>query len=91
MEVIISAKLQGVFEAYNIMVDGEKVAKVRGNKATTLKLSDEEHTLQLTGGSGKSSIIKLKPTTKNNEVLRLNFITHYSLAFKEGYFELLED
>ena len=91
MEVIIRAKLQGIFEAYNIMVDDEKVAKVRGNKTTTLKLSDEEHTLQLTGGSGKSSVIKLKKPTKKNEQLTLNFITHYSCAFKEGYFELLGD
>lgn len=91
MEVIVSAKLQGIFESYNIIVDNEKVAKVRGDKSTTLKLSDEEHTLQLVGGSGKSSIIKISKPTKQNECIKLSFITHYFRAFKEGYFELLED
>ena len=39
MKLIISAKLQGMFESYNILVDDEKVAKVKGNKTTTLEVS----------------------------------------------------
>ena len=88
MRLIISAKLQGVFESYKILIDDEVVAKVRGNKETTLEVSNEEHTLQLKGGSGKSSIIKIAPEAGRDET-RLSFITHYSRAFKEGYFELV--
>ena len=91
MELKISAKLQGIFETYNILIDDEIAAKVRGNKATTLLLSDKEHFLQLKGGSGKSSIVKISKPSKKNECLSLSFITHYSKAFKEGYFELVED
>ncbi len=87
MKVIISAKLQGVFESYKILIDEETVAKVRGNKETTLEVSNEEHTLQLKGGSGKSSIIKIKPED-GQDTIKLHFITHYARAFKEGYFEL---
>lgn len=88
MELQISAKLQGMFEAYNIFIDGEKITKVRGNKITTLKVSDEPHTLQLKSGSGKSSIINIGKPEKENEIVKLNFITSYSRAFKEGYFKL---
>lgn len=88
MKLIISAQLQGIFEAYNIFIDGEKVIKVRGNKTTVLEVSNEEHTLQLKSGSGKSSIIKIKPSDDSEEI-ELNFITHYFKAFKEGYFELV--
>ncbi|MBQ9072417.1 MAG: hypothetical protein IJY25_04600 [Bacilli bacterium] len=91
MELRISAKLQGIFETYNIFVDDEKIIKVRGNKTTVLSVSDEEHTVQLKGGSGKSSVIKISKPTKKDECIDLSFITHYSRAFKEGYFELIED
>lgn len=87
MKIIISAKLQGLFESYKILVDDEVVQKVRGDKVTTLEVSDEEHTLQLKGGSGKSSIVKILPED-GKDTLNLHFITHYSRAFKEGYFEL---
>ena len=89
MNIVVSAKLQGIFESYNIFVDDEKVAKVRGNKTTTLKVDEGSHTLQLKGGSGRSSIIKIDG--EKGDTIELNFITHYSKAFKEGYFELLED
>ena len=88
MKIIINAKLQGIFESYKIIVDDEIVAKVRGNKETTLEVSNEEHTLQLKGGSGKSSVIKIVPEDGKDEIY-LNFITQYSKAFKEGYFELV--
>lgn len=90
MEIVVRAKLQGVLEAYNIFIDGEKVLKVRGNKETTLKVTDEDHTFQLKSANGKSSVIKINKPEKENEVLRLDFITHYFSAFKEGYFELVE-
>ncbi len=88
MKLIISAKLQGMFESYNILVDDEKVAKVRGNKTTTLEVEDSEHTLQLKGGSGKSSIIKISKPKSSDEEVVLNFTTSYAKAFKEGYFQL---
>ena len=91
MEIIVKAKLQGILEAYNIFIDDEKVAKIRGDKVTTLKVSDEEHTLQLKSANGKSSLIKIDKPQKENDILYLNFITHYSRAFKEGYFELVEE
>lgn len=87
MKVIISAKLQGPFESYKIIIHDEVVTKVRGNKETTLEVSNEEHTLQLKGGSGKSSIIKIVPENGKDE-LHLKFVTSYIKAFKEGYFEL---
>lgn len=91
MELQISAKLQGILEAYNILIDGEKVAKVRGNKVTTLRVSDEAHTLQLKSGSGKSSIINIGKPEKENEIVKLHFNTNYARAFKEGYFQLEEN
>ncbi len=91
MEIIVKVQLQGIFEAYNIFVDDEKVAKVRGEKETTLRVSDEEHTLQLKSGSGKSSPVKISKPSKENETMTLYFITHFSRAFKEGYFELVEE
>lgn len=91
MKLVISAKLQGILEAYNIIVDDEKVAKVRGNKTTTLEVSDASHTLRLQGVNGKSSLIKIsKPKNKDEEVI-LNFRTIYIRAFKEGYFQLEEN
>ena len=91
MKLIICAKLQGVFEAYNIFVDGEKVTKVRGDKITTLKVSDEEHQVQLKSGSGKSSLIKISKPEKDDEEINLTFTTNYARSFKEGYFELMEE
>lgn len=91
MEIIVGAKLQGIMEAYNIFVDGEKVAKVRGNKMTTLKVTDEEHQVQLKGANGKSSIIKISKPELANEKVTLKFNTNYGKAFKEGYFELMEE
>lgn len=90
MKIIVRAKLQGFLEAYNILIDGEKVAKIRGDKETTLEVSNEEHTFQLKSANGKSSVIKIQKPEKDEDVLRLNFITHYTYAFKEGYFELVE-
>jgi len=88
MELQISAKLQGVKEAYNIFIDDEKIIKVRGDKVTTLNVSDEPHTLQLKSGSGKSSIINIGKPDKENEIVKLNFSTSYARAFREGYFKL---
>ncbi len=88
MKLIISAKVQGIFEAYKIFIDDEEIIKVRGDKKTTLEVSDEEHSLQLKSGSGKSSIVKIKPED-GKDSLELYFITHFERAFKEGYFELV--
>lgn len=55
-----------------------------------MKVTDEDHTFQLKSANGKSSVIKINKPEKENEVLRLDFITHYFSAFKEGYFELVE-
>ena len=90
MEIIIRAKLQGLFESYNIFVDDKKIAKVRGNKETVLKVSDDAHTIQLKSGSGKSNLIKISKPLEENESIELSFITHFSRAFKEGYFDLVE-
>ena len=89
MELVISARVQGILESYNIFVDDEKVAKVRGTKTTTLSLDAGKHTVRLKGGSGKSSIVKIEGS--DGDIIRLDFITHYSRAFKEGYFEVVED
>ena len=91
MKLIISAKLQGIFETYNVFVDGEKVLKVRGDKETTLQMSDEEHQVQLKSGSGKSSIIKINKPKQPNETITLKFKTVPTRPFQEGYFELIED
>ena len=45
-------------EAYNIFIDEEKITKVRGNKITTLKVSDDDHEVQLKSMNGKSEIKK---------------------------------
>ena len=90
MELVISARVQGIFESYNIFVDDEKVAKVRGNnKKTTIRVEEGSHTLQIKGLNGKSSIVKIEG--KNGDRIELNFITHFFKAGSEGYFELVED
>ena len=50
MELVINVRVQGIFESYNIFVDDEKVAKVRGTKTTTLSLDAGKHTVQLKRG-----------------------------------------
>ena len=90
MKIIISAKLQGAFETYKILVDGKVITKVRGDKETTLEVSDEEHNIQLKSASGKSSIIQISPKEEKN-IITLKFITKFTRAFKEGYFELMEN
>lgn len=91
MEIIVSVKLQGPAEAYNIFVDGEKIIKVRGDKDTTLKVTDDEHLLQLKSGSGKSSVVKINKPERENETIKLVFSTSYLRAFREGYFKLEEE
>lgn len=88
MKLIITAKLCGGAEAYKIYIDGEAVVKVRGDKTTTLEVTNEKHTIQLKSGNGKSSIINISPENGEKE-LKLNFVTHYFRVFREGYFELV--
>lgn len=89
MEIYISVDVQPL-EAYNIFIDGENAIKVRGNKTTRIKLSLEEHTLQIKSLSGRSNIIKINKSNEN-EIMNLKFITNWAYAFKEGYYELEED
>ncbi len=88
MEIKVKANVN-IMEAYNIFVDDEKVLKVRGNKVTTLKVSDDEHTLQLNGSSGKSSVVKISKPHSSNDIVSLEFNTDWACAFKEGYFKLV--
>jgi len=90
MEIYISVDVQPL-EAYNIFIDGENAIKVRGNKTTRLKLSFEEHILQIKSlGGGRSNIIKINKSTEN-ESIHLKFTTNWLYPFKEGYFEFEED
>lgn len=89
MEIYISVDVQPL-EAYNIFIDGENAIKVRGNKTTRIKLSFEEHTLQIKSLGGRSNIIKINKSAEN-EIMNLKFITNWLYPFKEGYFEFEED
>lgn len=87
MEIIISVQVKPA-EAYNIIIDNEQAAKIRGNKITTVKLSNDNHTLQIKSMNGKSSLIKINQLEKQDKPMSFNFITNWSKAFKEGYYEL---
>ena len=89
MKIELSVEVQGLLESYNIFVDGEKVQKVRGPKTVIIEVEPGKHDLQLKSGNGKSSLIKIDG--KKGDAIELRFITHYFKAFKEGYFELVED
>ena len=74
-------------EAYNIFIDEEKITKVRGNKITTLKVSDDDHEVQLKSMNGKSEIIKISKVKNKDDTVTLSFTTDWSKTLKEGYFQ----
>lgn len=82
----IKADVQ-LLEAYNIFIDDEKVIKVRGNKTTTLKVSDNEHSFQLQSMNGKSELIKIPKPKEKDTVVVLSFTTNWFKTMKEGYFQ----
>lgn len=90
---MIKIKVTGVApaEAYNIIVDGKKKTKVRGNnQETTFNFkSGKSHTFQVKSGSGSSQVFKLMDDEKITK--ELNFETKWKYMFREGYFQEMSE